>query len=349
MFMKKYFAFIAAIAALVTVSCNKQEVVTETSSTSLSQPKGIMTKGVGEKEPSVFVYVETNDVNPLNAMDYYLSNGDTFFDYIGFFAANIHKETVQVNNESEERPTLYLNPELTPYLCNNGSPVTTYTDAIRNNGQSPILCVLGDWVGLGVSNMNSTQQYQLAYILCCVVNQCGFDGVLFDDEYSGSNTIVNGSYSGVITYFRQLCPDKLIFVFDWGGTSSISSTAAGEIDYAHHGYFNYYVPYTYSNISGMDVARWSPISLLLGQTYNNSALSTIQTWAGNAANAGYGQIMLFNLRSRCDVDPLPVLNKIAAGAGWPTPVTCTDGCRSPLTPITGGYTITYDMALNCCN
>lgn len=349
--MEKLFTCFAAVAALVTISCSKQEVVNETTSPSVSQPKGIITKGVGEKEPSTFVYVETNDVNPLNAMDYYLSNGDTFFDYVGFFAANIHKETVQVNNGTEERPTIYLNPELCPYLCNNGSPVTTYTSAISNNGQSPILCVLGDWVGLGVSNMNSTQQYQLAYILCCIVNQCGFDGVLFDDEYSGSNTITNGSYSGVISYFRQLCPDKLIFVFDWGGTSYISSTAAGEIDYAHHGYFGYYLPYTYSNIPGMDPSRWSPISLNLGQTYTSSALSTIQTWAYNAKQSGYGQIMLYNLREKDDVNPIPVLSAIATGAGWNTPVTCLTGGgnRPQLTPVTGGCTITYDMALNCCN
>lgn len=341
--MKKYYAFIAAMAALVTFSCNKLEVVNETSSPSASQPKGIMTKGVDEKEPSVFVYVETNDVNPLNAMDYCFSNNDTFFDYVGFFAANIH--TTTVNNVIQ--PTLYLNPELCPYLCDNGSPVTTYTDSLHAKNQEAILCVLGDWANFGLSTMNATQAYQFAYILCCVVTQCGFDGVLFDDEYSGTNTIVTDSYSNIIIYFKQLCPDKKVFVFDWGGTSYISSTAAALIDYVHHGYFGYYLSNAYSNIPGIGVDRWSPISLLLGQTYT-SALSTIQTWAGNAANAGYGQIMLYNLREKNDVDPLPVLNAIAAGAGWSTPVTCSNGNRSQLSPVSGGCTITYDMALNCC-
>lgn len=343
--MRKFCAFFAACAALVAFSCSKAESVSETSDDVLVQHENLVTKAVGDKEPTVFVYVETNDVNPLNAMDYWLSNGLNLFDYVGFFAANIHKETVESN---EVRPTLYFNPELTPYLCNNGSPVTTYTDAIRNNGQSPILCVLGDWVGLGLSNMSDTQAYQFAYILCCVVNQCGFDGVLFDDEYSGTNTIVNDSYSKIILYFRQLCPDKLIFVFDWGGTEYISSTAASEIDYAHHGYFGYYLPYTYSDITGMDTSRWSPISLNLGQTYSSTALSTIQTWAYNAKQSGYGQIMLYNLREKNDVDPLPVLNAIATGAGWSTPVTCSNGNRSQLSPVSGGCTITYDMALNCC-
>lgn len=340
--MKKLFLIFAAVAALAFYSCSKEQEVFKANDSVSPKTTTVITKGVGDREPSTFVYVETNDVNPLNAMDYWLDDGTTYFDYVGFFAANIHKEDVG----DEVRPTLYLNPELTPYLCNNGSPVTAYTDSLRNNGQSPILCVLGDWVGLGLSNMNSTQQYQFAYILCCVVNQCGFDGVLFDDEYSGTNAIVSGSYSGIISYFKQLCPDKLVFVFDWGGTSYISSTAAGEIDFAHHGYFGYYVPYYYSNITGMDASRWSPISLELSTAYSSS---TIQSQAANAVSGGYGQIMFFNLRTINDVNPIPTLTYIANGAGWETPVTCTGGNRTQPSAVTGGCTITYEMALNCCN
>lgn len=343
--MKKICTLFAVCAALVAFSCSKAESVPETSDGTLIKHESLVTKAIGDKDPSTFVYVETNDVNPLNAMDYYTSLGQPFFDCIGFFAANVHKETVESN---VVRPTLYLNPELTPYLCNNGSPVTTYTDAIHNNDQLAILCILNDWENFGLSTMTDTQAYQFAYILCCVVTQCGFDGVLFDDEYSGTDTIVPDSYSKIIIYFKQLCPDKMVFVFDWGGTSAISSNAAGEIDYAHHGYFNYYVPYTYSNITGMNAPRWSPISLELGQTYNNYALSTIQTWAYNAKQSGYGQMMFYNLREKDDVDPLPVLNAIATGADWDTPITCTGGNRSQPSPVTGGCTITYDMALNCC-
>lgn len=343
--MRKYFVFLAAVAALTTISCNKYEIVTVSSETEDSMATNLVTKAIGDKTPTTFVYVETNDVNPLNAMNYWLSDDTPFFDYVCFFSSNIHKETV--NNEV--RPTLYLNPELCPYICDNGSPVTTYTTALHQNGQEAILAVLGDWQGIGLSNMSTTQQSQFAYILCCVVTQCGFDGVLFDDEYSGTNTIVSGSFSGIIDYFKQLCPNKKVFVFDWGGTSNISSTAAAKINYAHHGYFGYYVPYTYSNITGMTAARWSPISLQLGQTYSTTELSTIQTWAYNAKQSGYGQIMLYNLRENNDVDPLPVLNAIATGAGWNTPVVF-DGSDYPQPdPVTGGCTITYDMALNCCS
>ena len=346
--MKKYYAFIAAIAALMAFSCNKTEIVQESYDSNLVHSNKVLTKAIGDKEPSTFVYVETNDVNPLNAMDYYTDSGIPFFDYIGFFAANIHF------NSSNSQPTLYLNPELTPYLCNNGSPVTTYTEAIHNNEQEAILCVLGDWANFGLSTMNDTQAYQFAYILCCVVTQCGFDGVLFDDEYSGTNTIVPDSYSKIIIYFKQLCPTKKVFVFDWGGTSYISSTAAQLIDYIHHGYFGYYLHKGYSHITGTTDAQWSPISLLLGNTYSSSALNIIEAWGSDIIDDGYGQAMFFNLRTKNDVDPLPVLNAFAEGAedgGYTTPIYCLTGGgnRPQPSPVTGGCTITYDMALNCCN
>ncbi len=344
--MKNYYAFLAALAALLTFSCNKSEIVPATPAQEDLQVTDLVTKTVGSKTPTTFVYVETNDVNPLNAMNYYLADDNAFFDYVCFFSSNIHKETI--DGTGEVRPTLYLNPELCPYICNNGSPVTTYTEALHGNGQEAILGVLGDWQSIGLSTMTDTQAYQFAYILCCVVTQCGFDGVLFDDEYSGTNTIVNDSYSKIIIYFKQLCPTKKVFVFDWGGTSYISSTAAALIDYAHHGYFGYYVPYTYSNITGMTAARWSPISLELGQSYGNQALTTIQTWAYNAKQSGYGQIMFYNLRTHAEVDPTPVLNKIATGAGWSTPVVFDGSDYAQLDPVTGGCTITYDMAINCC-
>lgn len=339
--MKKIM-IVAALAALTLSSCNKAEnrAMIEDA---VAPHYATLTKGMYEKTPQTLVYVETNDVNPLNAGDYFLPDSTTFFDYVCFFAANIHSTTVG----SSVQPTLYFNPELTPYVCNNGSPNTAYIDALHEKNQGVLLGILGDWVGLGLANMNTTQQTQFATILAYVITQCGFDGVVFDDEYSGSNTVVSDSYSNIILQLRALLPDVKIFVFDWGATDSISSTAAAEIDFADHGYFGYYLPYTYSDITGMTVDRWSPISLKLELSYSNSALSTIQTWAANAANAGYGEIQTFNLRSRCDVDPLPVLTAIARGAGWivaPDEVTCTNGCRAQAAAVPGGCTVTYAMA-----
>lgn len=70
-----------------------------------AQPEAKMTRAFGDKTPIVNIYVETNDVNPLNAGDYKLPNGKPYADIVEFFASNIHKETVN----GVVRPTLYLN------------------------------------------------------------------------------------------------------------------------------------------------------------------------------------------------------------------------------------------------
>lgn len=344
--MKKLFAFLAVFSALLTLSCNKEKNVIGSPKSSVENPSGVLTKAVVDKSPSSFVYVETNDVNPLNALDYYLDDGTPYFDYVCFFSSNIHKTTVG----SEVQPTLYFNPELTPYLYSNGSLITTYTDPFHEQDQEAILCVLGDWVELGLSNMNTTQQTQFATILAYVVNQCGFDGVAFDDEYSGTNAVISGSYSNIITQFKSLCPYKKVFVFDWGGTGYISTTASSYIKDAQHGYFNYYLPVSYCNIPGIGASQWSSLSIQLGSTYSSSAITTLKNRATSTANAGYNQIMFFNLRARCSnvdtnaVDPSPVLDAVAEGAYWGNLDTPTGGCRAQLPAVSGGYTVTYAMA-----
>lgn len=297
------------------------------------------TKGIGDKEPMVAVYIETNDTNPLNAGDYFLEDGSTYYDFVQLFSANIHKTIV--NNEVE--PTLYFNPEMVNIFENGG--VETYIEPLQNMGMGVLMCVMGDWCDLGLSNMNDTQTTQFATILAYAITKYGLDGICFGDEYTGNNTIINGSYSNIILKLRALLPSKYIIVFDWGGTSYISSTAAAEIDYVYHGYYGYYLSPYYSSVTGVTAERWSPISLLLGNSYSTSALNTIQTWSSNAFNDGYGAIMHFNLRQSSDVDPLPVMQAHADGLDWGT-VYCTNGDR-PRTSgyVPGGYTITYTDAL----
>lgn len=77
-----------------------------------AQPEAKMTRAFGDKTPIVNIYVETNDVNPLNAGDYKLPNGKPYADIVEFFASNIHKETVN----GVVRPTLYLNDKMTNLL-----------------------------------------------------------------------------------------------------------------------------------------------------------------------------------------------------------------------------------------
>ncbi len=337
--MKQFFIDVTVLLSVVLMSsCSKEANTISTLTTSSVSTARVATKGVGDKSPHTLVYIETNDVNPLNAGDWYLDDGTTFFDYVCLFASNIHKTTVG----NDTQPTLYLNDKLTPILEGG---LSTYVQPLQNQGIGVLLGVLPDWQYIGFSNMTTTQADEFATILHYAINKYGLQGVVFDDEYSGTNSIVNGSYSRIISKLRELEPNTKIIVFDWGGTSYISSSAAGDIDYANHGYFSgYFLPYYYSSISGMNAARWSPISLEIGGSYNYSS-SNLQSWASSAVNGGYGETMFFNLRPISDNNPSSILQNIASGAAWGT-VSYTNADRAQdITPVTGGYTITYAMAI----
>ena len=185
--MKRFSVIFAAMAALVMFSCNKAETIAPSSEDEPNYDGVIVTKGMEDKTPEVFVYIETNDVNPLNAGDYYLGT-KTFVDYVCLFSSNIH---LDANN----MPTVYFNPELVPYLMNGG--VDTYVRPLQQKNIGVLLGVLGDWAGKGLSNMSTTEADYFAAKLDSVVTLFGLDGVCFDDEYSGTSAITSGSYSNL--------------------------------------------------------------------------------------------------------------------------------------------------------
>lgn len=248
------------------------------------------------------------------------------------------------------RPTLYLNDKLTNVLENGG--VATYVSPLQTMGISVLLTILGDHQGIGLANMTDTQADQFATILVAVVKHYGLDGLGFDDEYADypwvGNGVNNTSYSRILTKVHELyaqynIPNKLITVFDWGFTNTISATAASYIDYAYHGYFGNYR--TDSNIAGMNKPRWSPVSFNLG---GSISLTDAQNFATNAKNNGYGAMMCFNLRTRNDRDALPVFQAFSNGAYGGRTVACVEngGNRSrDAVIVPNGFTITYDTAL----
>ena len=90
--MKKTFKLMAALVmgAGMMFSCQQAEEPTMDK----AQEPVVKTRAYGDKTPTVTIYVETNDVNPLNAGDYKLPNGKPYADIVEFFASNIHKRTV---------------------------------------------------------------------------------------------------------------------------------------------------------------------------------------------------------------------------------------------------------------
>lgn len=318
------------------VSCNKESSV-KSEQVTPAQVSRISTKAYGDKTPKLVGYVETNDVNPLNALDYVLSDGSEAYDIVNLFAANLKASPV------DGTPCVYFNSSLAPIMA---SP-STYITPLQNAGIKVLLTILPDWDDIGLCTMTPTEAYDFAVLLANLVEDYGLDGIDFDDEYEGNNyTQVANSYGNIIYNLRSLLDsDKLITVFDFKhtGTSQIYANAASCIDYAYTN-FSLWNTYTNSNITGMTAARWAPISINLGSTYSSVYLYYIKYYSGLAASQGYGAIMTFNLRMRSDVDPLPVLNAIADGAWGETvsmsttvPTGITAGSRPKPTATTGVY------------
>lgn len=327
----KMIAFAATIAGAL--SCN--EIEQPQVQDNQPEESTISTRSFGQKNPKMVVYVETNDVNPLNAGDYTMSDGTTFIDIVELFASNIHKDD---NGD----PTLFLNDKLTNVLENGGA--ATYVAPLQAKGIKVLLTVLGDWQGIGVANMTDAQSTKFATILAYVVNRYGLDGIGFDDEYANySGSLVSNSYAQIIKKLHALMPsDKLITVFDWGNTSQIDAEASACIDYAYHGYFGSYVEYTSSGITGMTASKWSPISFNLGN-YNSTA--TAESYAERASDDGYGAMMCFNLRTRSERDPLSMFQALSNGAYGGSTISCSNGNRARTAgSVASGYTITYEMA-----
>ena len=331
--MKKTLKLMAALVMGVGMmfSCQQAEEPTMDK----AQEPVVKTRAYGDKTPTVTIYVETNDVNPLNAGDYKLPNGKPYADIVEFFASNIHKRTV--NGVVE--PTLYLNDKMTNLLENGGA--ATYVQGLQAKGIKVVLTVLGDWQGIGVANMNDTQTTQFAKILAHAVEKYGLDGIGFDDEYSNySSSLINGSFGSIITKLRNLMPaGKLITVFQYNNvdSSQIDATAGAQINhaYANFGY------YTYIGISGVTKDRFAPLSINLGSIAGN--VSYYGDRAYDLAEAGYGSIMHFNLRTRSQADPLPLFKAIADGAWGETNVTCENGNRpQDWTFVSSGYEINMD-------
>lgn len=313
------------IGATMMFSCQQAEEPV------LDQGQAPETRAYGDKTPKLAVYVETNDTNPLNCGDYTLPNGKALIDMVELFASNIHKRTVGGTVE----PTLYLNDKMTNLLENGG--YLKYVKPLQDKGIKVLLTVLGDHQGIGVTSMNSTQTTQFARILAEAVRRYNLDGIGFDDEYADDSGYYANSYNEIITKLHALLPaDKLITVFDWGGTNTIQDSGKACIDYAYHGFFGSYN--TSTNL--VDKTRWSPVSINLGYGQN---INTVIQWATNAKNGGYGAMMCFNIRRKSDLDPLNAFQGLAAGAGFGVPVSCSNGNRAQdWTFVSSGYTLTVD-------
>ncbi len=313
-----------------------------------------VTRAFGDKTPIVAIYVETNDINPLNAGDYLLSDGTTYADIVEFFASNIHKRTV--NGVVE--PTLYLNDKLTRLLEPDPSAPTTtgyhkYVKPLQEKGIKVLLTVLGDWQGIGVANMNDTQTTQFAKILAQVVYNYNLDGIGFDDEYSDypSGSFVNGSFGDIISKLHNLMPDKMITVFQYNnvGSSQITSSDGALIDYV---YSNFATNNTNIQIAGVTKEHYAPMAINIGNILTPGNISNYGNFASSLANNGYGAFMHFNLRTLSERPSTTSLFNTIASRVWNKTVSVSSTPDNAANRpqdwdfISTGFEITMDDVVN---
>lgn len=230
--MKKQILFAActlfAASALLMTSCQQAE---EPIANDPTDQAGPMTRAATLGNFYRVVYVEVNDVNPLNAGEYLLSDGTPFFTHVILFASNIRGDASgNVHN--------YNNPNNAAILANP----STYIAPLQAKGIKVIMGNLGDHTGAGFANLTAAQIGTYTDDLVAYDNIV--DGYDFDDEWAEYGTrgypyANSTSYSNMIIALAGKT-NKSISVFDWGNTGTLSSTAISHLDWGCQGSLNGY-------------------------------------------------------------------------------------------------------------
>lgn len=225
-------------------------------------------------------YVEVNDVNPLNAGEYTLSNGKPFFTHVILFASNIH-------GDANGNAWNYINPNNDAILSNPAKYIAT----LQAKGIKVLMANLGDHTGLGFANLTEAQADQYSNDLVADANIV--DGYDFDDEWAkygekGYPYANSTSYSMMINKLRSKT-DKLITVFDFGYAYTLDATAKNNLGMGFYATLN---GYGWSSF-GMSTEKYCPYFCNLT---TNPLPFIVKSNTTDAMNAGAAGVTFFNLR-----------------------------------------------------
>ena len=179
-------------------------------------------KQTGAKQVRNIVYVETNDSDPLDVLDYELEDGQPFFDVVVLFSGNIHWNT------QSGKPYMHFNESITKLL--NGRD--QYIQPLRDRGIKVLMGILGDHDGSGPANLTEKGAEVFAEAVAEMCAEYGLDGICMDDEYSEytkgpTNDYFTGRQTSLYqaTYFleranyymkRDVPWETMTAVFYWG-------------------------------------------------------------------------------------------------------------------------------------
>lgn len=240
------------------------------------------------------VYIEVNDCNPLNLLEYNLADGTPFFDAVILFAANINYDSVN------DVVYLHNNPNVQALL----DETDTYLQPLRKRGIKVYLGLLGNHDAAGLAQLSDwgAQEWAKEVAEACRVYK--LDGVNLDDEYSQSPDLSNpwftnhSSAAGARLCYelkkalKEACywPTE-VSIFEWGSLYNTPEivvdgqtiTQSQYLDFVVADYGSYVYPWgdlDYSHCSGASVQL--NYGYTLGDYYVN-----------NVKEYGYGWVMWF--------------------------------------------------------
>ena len=241
------------------------------------------------------VYLEVNDCNPLNVLEYNLADGTPFFDAVILFAANI--------NYDSRNDVVYLhnNPNVQALLDES----EVYLQPLRKKGIKVYLGLLGNHDAAGLAQLSDWGAHEWAQEVAEACRTYKLDGVNLDDEYSGYPDLNNPWFTSHSSYAAsRLCYElKMalkekcywpteVSVFEWGAIYNLPEVTLEDgtvvpqsewLDWSCANYGSASYPYgdlTYANCSG------ASIQLNYGYTFNSSDATRI-------LEKEYGWVMWF--------------------------------------------------------
>ena len=210
------------------------------------------------------VYIEVNDCNPLNILEYNLEDGTPFFDAVILFAANINYDAVN------DVVYLHNNPNVQALLDES----EVYLQPLRKKGIKVYLGLLGNHDAAGLAQLSDWGAREWAKEVAEACRVYKLDGVNLDDEYSAAPDLSNpwftsrsGAAAARLAYelkvaMKEACywPTEVSF-FEWGAIYNTPEIVVDGQTITQSQYVDFVVaacpPSTASPANSSSPCRWS--------------------------------------------------------------------------------------------